>query len=123
MDGETILGAVVLIFCGFGCGSLFSWIGSWAERRKDPMHFWTGSAVDPKTITDVPAYNKANGKMWKRYAVPYWLTGWCGFACFLNLSFAAQFGCILIGLASTVGIVWLVCAYKRIEKRYKIQNP
>lgn len=123
MDGEKVLSAIVLIFCGFGCGALFSWIGSWAESRKDPMHFWTGSVVDPKTIRDIPAYNKANARMWRRYAAPYWLTGWCGFACFLNYKLAVAMGVFLIGTASTIGIVWLIWTYKRIEKQYKIQKP
>ena len=122
MDGEAILGSIVLILCGFGCGGLFSWIGTWAETRKDPMPFWTGSVVDPKTILDIPAYNKANARMWRRYAAPYWLTGWCGFAGFLNYRLAALVGCLLVGLASTVGIIWLIWAYKGIEKQYKVQN-
>ena len=123
MDGEAILGSIVLILCGFGCGGLFTAIASWAEHRKDPMHFWSGSVVEPKTITDIPAYNKANARMWKRYAAPYWMTGWCGFVGFLNFKVAALAGCLLIGIASTVGIVWLILAYKRIEKQYKVQNP
>jgi len=122
MDGESILGSIVLILCGFGCGGLFSWIGSWAESRKDPMHFWTGSVVDPKTITNIPAYNKANARMWRRYAAPYWLTGICGFISFLDARISILVGCWLIGLASTVGIIWLIWAYKRIEKQYKVQN-
>lgn len=122
MSADVILESIVLIFCGFGCGALFSWIASRAERRKDPMPFWTGSVVDPKTITDIQAYNKANAQMWKRYAAPYWLTGWCGFAGFLNYKVAAFVGCLLIGLASSIGIVWLICAYKRIEKQYKHNN-
>ena len=121
MSGEMILSAIVLILCGFGCGTLFSWMGSWAESRKDPMHFWSGSVVDPKTIPDIPAYNKANARMWRRYALPYWMTGWCGFACFLNYKLASLVGCILVGVASTVGILWLILAYKKIEKQYKIQ--
>ena len=123
MDDEAILGSIVLILCGFGCGALFSWMGSWAESRKDPMHFWTGSIVDPKTITNIPAYNKANAWMWRQYATPYWMTGWCGFAGFLNFKLAALVGCTLVGLASTIGIIWLIWAYKRIEKQYKVQNP
>ena len=122
MDGEVVLGSIVLILCGFGCGGLFAWIASWAERRKDPAHFWTGSVVDSKTITDIPAYNKANARMWRRYAVPYWLTGWCGVISFVCYDLAVPAGCLLVGLASTVGIIWLIWAYKRIEKQYKVQN-
>ena len=122
MDGEAILGSVVLILCGFGCGGLFSWIGSWAASRKDPAHFWTGSVVDPKTIMDIPAYNQVNARMWQRYAVPYWLGGLCGFAGFLRCRVALLAGCLLLGLASTVGIIWLIWVYKRIEKQYKVQS-
>ena len=122
MNGETILGSIVLILCGFGCGALFSWIGSWAEKRKDPMPFWTGSVVDPKTITDIQAYNQANTRMWKQYAVPYWLTGICGFASFLEARISIAVGCWSLGLASTVGILWLIYAYKKIERQYKVQN-
>ena len=123
MDSEAILGSVVLILCGFGCGGLFSWIGSWANSRKDPMPFWSGPVIDPKTIIDIPAYNLAIARLWKQYAMPYWLTGWCGFAGFLNYKITALVGILLIGLASTVGILWLIWAYKRIEKQYKVQNP
>lgn len=123
MDGEAILGSIVLILCGFGCGGLFSCIGSWAKRRKDPMPFWTGSVIDPRTIADIPAYNQAVTRMWKQYAMPYWMTGWCGLVGFVNYKIAAWVGVLLIGLASTVGIVWLIWAYKRIEKQYKVQNP
>ena len=122
MDGESILGSIVLILCGFGCGGLFSAIGSWAKARKDPMPFWTGSVIDPKTISDIPAYNKEVSHLWKRYAVPYWMTGWCGFAGFVRYRIAAWTGILLVGLASTVGIIWLIWAYKRIEKQYKVQN-
>ena len=122
MDSEAILGSIVLTLCGFGCGGLFSWIGFWADTRKDPMSFWTGSVVDPKTVTDIPAYNKANARMWRRYAVPYWLTGWCGLGGFLWYKPAVLVGCLLVGLASTVGILWLIWAYKRIETQYKVQN-
>lgn len=121
MDAEAILGAIVLILCGFGCGSLFFWIGSWAQKRKDPAPFWTGSFVDPKTITDIPAYNKANARMWKQYAIPFWITGLCGLSSFINDRLSALVGCASAGIASTVGIVWLICTYKRIEKQYKVQ--
>ena len=119
MDGEGIFEAIVLMLCGFGCGALFSWIGSWAKTRKDPMPFWTGSVVDPKTITDIQAYNLANARMWKQYALPYWLTGICGFTSFLDARISIVVGCWSVGLASTVGIVWLICSYKKIEKQYK----
>ena len=122
MNGEEILGSIMMIFCGFGCGALFSWIGGWAASRKDPMHFWTGSTVDPNAITDIPAYNQANSRMWKQYAWLYWLAGICGVLSFLDIRFSVLAG-IVISLACTVGIWWLIHTYKKIEKRYKVQNP
>ena len=119
---ETYFHAIIMILCGFGCGALFHWLGSWAEKRKDPMPFWTGSVVDPKTISDIPAYNRANARMWKQYAVPYWITGICGILSFLIVRFATLAG-IVIGLACTAWILWLIYTYKHIEKEYKIQNP
>ena len=120
MNGEQILGAIVMIFCGFGCGGLFYWIGTLASSRKDPMHFWSGSTVDPKTISDIPAYNRANARMWKRYSVPYWVSGVFGILIFLDARFL-PWSMIPIGLACTVGIWWLIHTYRKIEKQYKMQ--
>ena len=120
MNGEQILGAIVMLFCGFGCGGLFYWIGSWAASRKDPMHFWTGSTVDSKTITDIPAYNGANARMWKQYSIPYWISGILGILAFWDGRLAC-WATVPIGLACTVGILWLIYSYRKIEKQYKIQ--
>ena len=120
MNGENILGAIIMISCGFGCGGLFYWMGKWASTRKDPMHFWTGSTVDPKSITDIPAYNYANARMWKMYSVPYWISAIFGVLTFCDIRFLLLSE-ISIGLACTGGICWLIHSYKKIEKRYKMQ--
>lgn len=119
MEGEKIFGAIMMILCGFGCGALFSWLGSWAVNRKDPMNFWAGTTVDPETISDVPAYNRANARMWKQYAGPFWLTGVCGILSFWDDRFSILAGG-LIGIACTVGIWWLIHTYKKIKKQYKV---
>ena len=113
MDGEAIFGMIIMSMCSFGCAGTFFGIGAFAVKRKDPVHFWTGSSVDPKTISDIPAYNRANAKLWKRYSVPYWLSGM--FALF-GLPVVSG---ILLFLACTIGIWWLVSSYNRILKRYK----
>lgn len=120
MTGEEIFSGIIMILCGFGCGALFWWIGAWSAGRKDPMHFWTGSTVDPKTISDIPAYNQANARMWKQYSIPYWISGVIGILVFLDVRLL-PLAVIFIGLACTVGILWLIRTYKRIEKQYKIQ--
>ena len=120
MFGENILGAIVLTFCGFGCGGLFYWIGTWSSNRKDPMGFWTGITVDPKSISDIVAYNQANARRWKQYSIPYWISGAMGVLTFWDVCLLA-FSVIPISLACTVGIWWLIHTYRKIERQYKIQ--
>lgn len=119
MDRKDIAGLVIFLVCVWGCGGLFYGIGVWAAKRKAPMFFWAGSEVDPKTVSDVPAYNRENGRMWKRYSLAFWMSGaleiagirfpWCGIA-------AAS----LIGLACTVGFLWLIGTFRRIRKQYRV---
>ena len=83
------------------------------------MHFWAGSEVDPRTVSDIPAYNRENGRMWKQYSLSFWLAGilgivgmwysWCNIAAL-----------IVLCLACTVGFWWLVKSYRRIRKRYLV---
>ena len=120
MEGAQIFGVIMMCFGGFGCGALYFWIGHWAESRKDPMHFYTGTTVDPKTITDVPAYNRENAKMWKQFSVPFWLCGLCAFGS-IWLESLMTVSIIMIVLACTVGIGWLVWKYNRILKTYQFR--
>ena len=69
MDVGTIFGVIVMALCGFGCGALFFGIGVWAGKAKKPVHFWAGSRIDPRTITNVAAYNRENARMWKKFSV------------------------------------------------------
>ena len=77
MDKSDIAGLVILIVCCWGSGAVFYGIGRWAAGRKTPMHFWAGSEVDPKTVSDIPAYNRENGRMWKQYSLSFFLAGGC----------------------------------------------
>ena len=122
MNAGKILGAIVMALCGFGCGALFFGIGVWATKRKDPMHFYSGSTVDPKTISNVPAYNRANGKMWKQFSVPFWM---CGVLAIGSLwaDWCAVGYTILIFLGSIAGGVWLVLRYNKIRKKYAVTKP
>ena len=54
--------------------ALFTGIGIYAWRREKPMWFWSGSTVDEKEISDIPAYNKANGIMWICYSALFWIS-------------------------------------------------
>ena len=55
---KTIWLVIMLPYAG-----LFTGIGIFAWKRKKPMWFWAGSEVKASEISDVPAYNRANGRM------------------------------------------------------------
>lgn len=89
-------------------------IGIYAMHRTEPMWFWAGSSVDARTLTDVRAYNRANGWMWIAYSVPFWLSAALGWKW-------ETLGGILLGLACTVGLALVFWCYRRILKRYSKQ--
>lgn len=108
MASENIIFAAVCWLC-----SLIFWgIALWAFKRKDPMHFWSGSTVKPEEITDIPAYNRANGLMWTIYAISMVVTG------ILSL-FSIKTGAVLLVIISIPGTVVLIFAYYRIYKKYR----
>lgn len=104
-------GTVVWLLCVGGAAALFLRIGIYAMRRTEPMWFWIGAAVDARTLTDVRAYNHANGWMWIAYSVPFWLSAALGWK-------LETLGGILLGLACTVGLALVFWRYRRILKRY-----
>ena len=46
------------------CSAIITGVGIFAWHSKKPMWLWSGSTVKEEEITDVPAYNRANGIMW-----------------------------------------------------------
>ena len=94
------------------CAALFTGIGIYAMRRKKPMHFYAGSEVKPWQIRDIPAYNRANGRMWILFSLGFWA------AALLSLFNVSAAG-MLAALTCLVGIPILVVVYRRIYKKYK----
>ena len=107
-------GMIIWSITIFGCAILFLGLGVYAEKREKSMHFWSGTTVDEKKITDVKAYNKENGRMWKIYSLWYFASG---IIYFWNVGMA-----IAILVAScTVGMLILVATYNKIEKKYIVK--
>lgn len=105
-------GIVVWILCVGGTAALFTGIGIYAMRRKEPMWFWAGSTVRAESITDIPAYNRANGWMWILYSIPVWLATGIGW-------YWPKLGSTILTLSCTVGIAWVIWRYQRILKKYR----
>ena len=95
-----------------GCAALFVGLGIYACRLKKPMGFWTGVAVKAEDITDIPAYNKANGRMWMFYSLWYWVS--C-----LVYALSPLAAVVIMMAGGTVGTIGLMFIYRRIEAKYK----
>lgn len=100
---EAIMLATVMLFGG---------VGVWALRSKGPVHFWSGTQVKPEEITDIPAYNKANAKMWFCFCVPL-------VASMLIAPFNMVAAGVTAGAGVLAGIVAVIIVYSRIERKYK----
>lgn len=94
------------------CSAVFTAIGIYARHRKKPMWFWSGSTVDESEISDIPAYNRANGWMWIIFSLPLWLSAFLGL-------WNGVTAVVLLVAAFVIGLPLLVAAYGRIYERYK----
>ena len=94
------------------CAAAFTGLGIFAWKRKKPMWFWSGSEVKAWQLTDVAAYNRANGIMWIVFSLGFWAAAILGL---FNVPAAG----VLVVVTSILGIPGLIIAYKRIYKKYK----
>ena len=92
---------------------IFTCIGIYAWRRKKPMWFWAGDTVSEDEVTDVRAYNRANGVMWLCFSLPLWIGTYEGVCHSMIL------GGNIIGVDATVGLVLMMITYTFIRKKYK----
>ena len=92
---------------------LFTSIGIYAWRRKKPMWFWAGDTVSEDEITDVRAYNRANGIMWICFSLSLWL------GTIVGVCHSIILGANTILVDGTVGLVLMMITYTFIRKKYK----
>ena len=109
---DPMAGDIIWYVTIFGCAALFVGIGIYAKNLQKPMWFWSGSEVDPASLSDVRGYNAENARMWIGYSLWYWASG----AAWIWSKAAAL---ILLILSCTVGIAFLVGRFHKIEKKYK----
>ena len=91
---------------------LFTGLGIYAWRRKEPMWFWSGSTVNESEISDVAAYNRANGIMWLVFSLILWGSTVLGA---MNMKAGANF--LIAGFI--IGIPLLPIVYGRIYRKYR----
>ena len=95
--------------------ALFTGIGIFAMRREKPMWFYSGTTVREEEITDVRAYNKANGIMWIVFSIPFWI-------CVLVGCIWPKKAWIPLVIACFLGIPVLVFSWHRIYNKYKAKK-
>ena len=94
---------------------LFTALGIYAWRRKKPMWFWSGSTVRESEISDVRAYNRANGIMWLAFSGVFWVAAVLGL---FRMSAAG----IVVGAGTLVAIPVLILVYGHIYNKYKVKR-
>lgn len=101
------MGNIVWLIIMIPVSLFFTGIGIFAWKRKKPVHFWSGSEVKEEEISDVSAYNKANGIMWLVFSAVFWLSTFLGM-------FGMKIAGIVLGIGCIAGIPLLVAAYQKI---------
>ena len=91
---------------------LFTGIGIFAWQRKKPMWFWSGSTVKGSEISDVAAYNRANGIMWLVFSLIMWVSTVLGA---MNM----KAGGILLTAGYVIGVPLLPVVYGKIYQKFK----
>ena len=92
---------------------LFTGIGIYAWRRKKPMWFWSGSTVKETEVSDVTAYNTANGIMWLVFSLIMWISTILGT---MNM----KAGGIFLIAGCVIGVPLLPIVYGKIYRKYKM---
>ncbi|MCI5481448.1 MAG: hypothetical protein MR416_09775 [Lachnospiraceae bacterium] len=105
---ENIIWYIIMV----PCSAVFTIIGIYAWNRKKPMWFWSGSTVEETEIADIPAYNRANGRMWIVFSLPLWLSTFLGL-------WNEMIALILLAVDLVIGLPVLMIVYKRIYAKYK----
>ena len=91
---------------------LFTGLGIYAWRRRQPMWFWSGSKVKASEISDIAAYNRANGIMWLAFSVIFWISTILGCRSMKTGGIILIAGCIIVGPL-------LPIVYERIYEKYR----
>lgn len=76
------------------------------------MWFWSGSTVKEEEISDVRAYNRANGIMWIVFSLIFWADTVAGI-------WSMKAGGIFLLAGCAIGGPLLIIAYRKIYRKYQ----
>jgi hypothetical protein len=106
-----ILGVGTAVTCWI-CALIIGAIAIWVAKRSKPIHFFAGTIVEPKEISNIPAYNRANALMWLIYA-----------CCFVVVGVLSLFnditGLVLMLVLFIPSLIPLYIIHKKIYNKYK----
>ena len=102
---------IIYLIIMWGGGAAFLIIGAYAMRRKKPMWFSIGPNTAKGKIKDIPAYNKALGKMWCLFSIPLWISG------IITFFFPAA-SIIVFAVFCILGIGAVAWWQSKIEEKY-----
>lgn len=105
-------GVLIWLIIMIPVSAVFTAIGVYAAKRERPMWFWSGTSVGENEITDVKAYNRANGRMWMTFSLGFWT------CTFVGIRSVTAGGFVLIAVC-LLGIPALMITYQRIYDKYK----
>ena len=103
---------IIWLFIMIPVSLLFTGLGIFAWRREKPMWFWSGSTVKESEISDIPAYNRANGIMWLAFSLLMWISTILGA---MNM----KTGGIVLIVGSAISVPALPVVYGMIYRKYK----
>ena len=106
------MGNIVFLIIMVPISMLFTGLGVYAWKRKEPMWFFAGTTVSKDEIADIPAYNKANGMLWIGYSMIYWISSILGY-------FKASVGGIFMIIGCIMGSLALPLIYHKIYDKYR----
>ena len=110
-----VMGTVMILGCGIGLWFFGNWI---FKQKIRPIGFWAnGKPMEEKYIPDIPGYNRAYGRLMRFFSIPAICAG--------NLLFLsiwwdvlATVSLLVLLLWGSIGILWLILSYKKLENRY-----
>ena len=106
------MGRYVIFAVTAALAAFFTVIGIYAWNRKKPMWFWSGTSVSETEISDVPAYNRANGIMWIVFSAIFWIAA---IVAFVRDDVVAP---LIMAFGLVFGIPALAVTYEKIRAKY-----